>query len=555
MRATSRFAGLMFVLTLSTASSLRAAATPSAALAPVVGRPILVVNEGARSGTDSTANARAFLADRAADLGVPLAIVDALELRAVRRGKATDVVRFRQTVGGVPVLDSEVAVSIARDGRVVFVANALRPIHGLPAREPVLDAVAARDLVRNFHGRSATPLWQRDQLVVFPGADRAILAWSVESLFDGAAGGGEWRTLVDAVSGEVFRIEDRELHADGTGEAFFPNPLASALASYGDTGFVDGADADTNELRAELESVALLGILLDSGNHSLLGPYASCLDFDVPAGTCPVQASSDFSYDSRSDDRFEAVNVYFHIDTFLRYANVTLGVPVLPYQYAGGAQFDPRGFNGADNSSYSTGSGRLRFGEGGVDDAEDADVVIHELGHGIHDWVTNGGLSQVEGLSEGLGDYFAVSYLRSYGHWQPSDPEYNWVFGWDGHNPFWGGRVTNWNDTHQYPGDLSGSIHTDGQFWSSCNLDIWDAIGRQAIDEAMLEGIAMTAGSTNQAAAAQAVLTAAVELGYSPATLDTIDAIYDACGYATGISLFIDGFETQDTTRWSGTIL
>ena len=42
----------------------------------------------------------------------------------------------------------------------------------------------------------------------------------------------------------------------------------------------------------------------------------------------------------------------------------------------------PHGFNGADNSSYSPGTGRLQFGEGGVDDAEDSDVVHHELGHG-----------------------------------------------------------------------------------------------------------------------------------------------------------------------------
>src|SRR5690606_28354314 len=121
--------------------------------------------------------------------------------------------------------------------------------------------------------------------------------------------------------------------------------------------------------------------------------------------------------------------------------NETLGVPVDPTQYAGGVQYDPRGFNGADNSSYSSGTGRLRFGEGGVDDGEDPDVVIHELGHGVHDWLGIGSLSQIEGLSEGSGDYLAVSWMRSFDLWAPTDPQYNWVFGWDGHNPFWGGRV------------------------------------------------------------------------------------------------------------------
>ena len=47
-------------------------------------------------------------------------------------------------------------------------------------------------------------------------------------------------------------------------------------------------------------------------------------------------------------------------------------------------------------------------------------VIIHELGHAIHDWVTGENLSQVNGLSEGTGDYFAQSYSRAYGLWPRS---------------------------------------------------------------------------------------------------------------------------------------
>ncbi len=119
----------------------------------------------------------------------------------------------------------------------------------------------------------------------------------------------------------------------------------------------------------------------------------------------------------------------------MRYLNDTLGVAADPYQYAGGVQFDPRGQTAKTTPPTFRRQGRLHFGEGGVDDAEDADVVIHELGHGIHDWVTGGGLSQKQGLSEGVGDYYAVSYSRAYaGQWEPSDPQYHWVFSWDGHN-------------------------------------------------------------------------------------------------------------------------
>jgi hypothetical protein len=145
----------------------------------------------------------------------------------------------------------------------------------------------------------------------------------------------------------------------------------------------------------------------------------------------------------------------------MRWLNIDLGLNVMPYQYSGGPQFDPHGLNGADNSHYISSSGRMAFGEGGVDDSEDADVVIHELGHGIHDWVTGGSLSQVDGLSEGFGDYIAQSYSRSLAQWAPGDPQYQWVFSWDGHNPFWNGRVTNYGA--HYPDGLVGQIHTDGQ--------------------------------------------------------------------------------------------
>jgi hypothetical protein len=42
---------------------------------------------------------------------------------------------------------------------------------------------------------------------------------------------------------------------------------------------------------------------------------------------------------------------------------------------------------GGDNSFYSDGTGKLTitFGKGGVDDAEDAEVIVHEYGHSVQD--------------------------------------------------------------------------------------------------------------------------------------------------------------------------
>ena len=52
----------------------------------------------------------------------------------------------------------------------------------------------------------------------------------------------------------------------------------------------------------------------------------------------------------------------------------------------------------------------LRFGKGGVDDAEDAEVILHEYGHAIH-FSQNFSFASSEAgaISEGFGDYWGVT--------------------------------------------------------------------------------------------------------------------------------------------------
>ena len=54
----------------------------------------------------------------------------------------------------------------------------------------------------------------------------------------------------------------------------------------------------------------------------------------------------------------------------------------------------------------------LRFGKGGVDDAEDAEVILHEYGHAIHFSQNFSFASEEAGaISEGFGDYWAVTVV------------------------------------------------------------------------------------------------------------------------------------------------
>jgi hypothetical protein len=136
----------------------------------------------------------------------------------------------------------------------------------------------------------------------------------------------------------------------------------------------------------------------------------------------------------------------------------------------------------------------------------------------------------VQGLSEGTGDYAAQSYSRALNLVPSGNPHFNWVFNWDGHNPFWSGRITNY--AALYPGGLTGSIHTDGQIWATANMRIWNQLGRVKTDTAFWEGLGLTNGSTNQDDAAQAVIDAAGALGYSLADRTIMVNEYNASGYS-----------------------
>lgn len=482
------------------------------------------------------AMAREYLAAHGHELGLPRSSGAELAHRATRSGPALTVVRFRQEQDGVPVYGSDIAITVAADGRIIHVANAavrgLAPVDTYAA----LGGKAALALARDYLGVDATRLDLVDK-VIFQGPAGTHLAWQVTVQADGLA--GTWEVLVDGHDGTVLRAEDTNLYhghddgpgmrADGTGWVFLPDPLSSTRSVYGDPGYTDANDADSAQLTAARVQVPLRDITFSGGNYSLAGPYAVCWEWEAPNDNdCPVQPSNVFNV-TRNHLNFEAINGYYHLDRFMRYVNQTLGVTAMPVRYAGGVRYDAHGANGADNAYYQPSTDAIVFGEGGVDDAEDADVLVHELGHAIHNWVTQGGLSQVQGLSEGTGDYLAMAYSHSLDEhlWTPADPQWYRVFKWDGHNQYWNGRITNYQLQRTYQ-NLPSSIHTAGQYWASCNREARDVIGGELMDRAFLVGLSMTGSSSNQRDAAQAVIDAAAELGYTQAQIDAIGVAYNS---------------------------
>ncbi len=503
--------------------------------------------------------AKSYLSENHSIFGLKNKDLTDLKLHFLRETNAGSVVRFRQYHLGLPVNKAELTVNVDLNNKVQFVMNSYIPSVKLENVIPSISEEDAKQIATDYINPKRYMHDTRVELFIHNENNKSTLTYKIIILAGEPQ--GEWHVLVNAQNGEIFKVSNELLYycdhnnpkksknesctshhkncsskksspnmaiVDGSGLIFNPDPLSSNQATYGGN-FSDNDDATNVDLDNSRFSVVLREIEETNGVYKLSGPWAEVVENDAPSTGLFTQNSPDFNF-NRNDQAFEAVNCYYHIDSMMRYINVTLGCDISPLEYTTGVRYDPHGANGADQSFYSPASNELTFGEGCVDDGEDSDVIHHELGHGLHDWVTGGNLSQVDGLSEGCGDYIAQSYNRSLGYWSPSDPAYNWVFIWDGHSDeCWPGRVTNYNVG--YPGGLTGSIHTNGQIWASCLMNVWDEIGRERMDKIFYEGLGMTNGNSSQNDAANAIYQAALNLNYTSAEITSIHDELSACGY------------------------
>lgn len=258
---------------------------------------------------------------------------------------------------------------------------------------------------------------------------------------------------------------------------FNPDPLTTANQTYG-APYADAGDTDILQLNAERVAREVQATY-DNETFSLKNDYVQIRDFSSPNVAPVTSITPEFNY-TRSESGFEDGNVFYHLTTFQLYVQ-SLGFNLVNYRI----DADPHALFGADNSNFNGGANppQLNFGEGGVDDAEDADVIIHEYGHAISNSAapnTNFGGSERSALDEALGDYFASSYSRFLSQYRWSD-----VFTWDGHNEYWNGRSSVSND--HYPEDLANSLYADADIWSATIMQIWGDIGREATDAIMLQ--------------------------------------------------------------------
>ena len=420
--------------------------------------------------------ARAYLKDHFKKYGID-AFTNTLKTVRVRQTPGGFHVFFDQVINNIPVYDGRMVVTLNPHKAVTFVASHYRPtIHAFNATAQIGKDDAIR-IARSYLQVTGKMLGEQTaNLVWFESKDRGTeLCWRVSIPTEKPM--GDWEVLVNAIDGRISNVKDLEMFHEGKGLIFNPDPLTTAGVDYGGA-FKDNNDADSDSLNNQRMEAVLRDITYEGGLYKLKGPYAVLSDEENPADNFPELAdSSAFRY-TRHQQEFEDVMVYYHIDLSTRHLILDLGYDE-PKQHQ--FKVDPHGLNGDDNSHYMSSSNYCAFGEGGVDDAEDADVIWHEHAHSFQTNLT-GGMSysgETMSLQEGSSDYWAASYSRITNsfHW-------GYVFNWDGHNEYWDGRRCDLDWV--YPDDyVSG--HDGGQIWSSALMDIWGDLGRYITDRLFIE--------------------------------------------------------------------
>jgi len=276
----------------------------------------------------------------------------------------------------------------------------------------------------------------------------------------------------------------------GSAQVFVPNPVQS----LGDESLTDQKDADSAVPAAAYHAVQLTNL---DGSGFLHGDYATVYS---ETGNPAYSPTNTFAY-TRHQDEFEQVMAYYWITQAQAYIH-SLGFGTTRPGINNQPQKVRINQLGYDNS-FETDHPilEIRYGKGGVDDAEDAEVILHEYGHAIHSAQSfNFDPEENGAISERFGDYWAVTVtdVVSKQLGVPEREPLPCVADWDSVS-YTSGPVHCLRrlDTNlHYPQDLDGEVHDDGQIWSRALWDIRQSLGHVKADTIILQGTNGYTGTT-----------------------------------------------------------
>ena len=433
-------------------------------------------------------------------------------------------VEYQQVFNELAVENGRVKVNFDREGRMVYFTSSYAPTTNAEDQLVLQKDKAVQAAIDEFlrttpiyrskddeQTQSKAVLVSRDEARVKPRGEvediffikdeRLRRAYKI--LIDGEHPFGVKEFVIDASTGEVLHANNFVYPAfDGVSRAAEPNP--SPTSSPTDSR-VDGRGQvfnpnPANSLNKPLNpyehlpyynpnpyyTVVLPGLETANGVASLKGPYVIVEDVDPPNIQPPTSADPfEFIYE-HDNGFFEEVMVYYHITRNQEYLqSLELG-DIANYPVVA----DAHACNGADQSQYISNPpagkpAHIAFGDGNVNDAEDADIIMHEYGHVIQYCQAGNayaGEGQPKAMGEGFGDYWAFS---SFYKETCESKNTLWYIGeWDGAPGY----------LRSVKEDLTGvdykpnySPHMNGRIWSRTLFEIFRTLGKTVADRLILE--------------------------------------------------------------------
>jgi Zn-dependent metalloprotease len=275
--------------------------------------------------------------------------------------------------------------------------------------------------------------------------------------------------LVVTSASAVAQADANPFSQSASGTVFYPNPVQS----LGLQNLSDNKDADGPEFAPAYRQVTLTRL---DGSGTLTGAFVR-----VKSNTGKPASSVGGAFPAyhRDSDQFEQVMGYYWVNTAQDYLQ-HLGFGSTR-RAVNQRQIEVRiDQYGGDNSFFRDDKANITLGKGGVDDAEDAEVIVHEYGHSVQDGQVPGFGTTLESgaIGEAFSDYLAV-VVTSWRTGVPTLTPEACVADWDSvsYTSTTPHCLRRLDGTKMYPADLVGEVHRDGEIWSRALWDIRTALG------------------------------------------------------------------------------
>lgn len=329
-----------------------------------------------------------------------------LDLKAGADKKGASVLsrRFEQRIHGLPLLGARLRVVADRRRKSVVqatntldydVAEAPLPESAIPIEE--VQSVILAPFSEDYHSAEITKsslaylrYTQRPTVPMGqPDVSLSLLTIGKEAdgelhlIYDSMVVTSEpeegFQVLVDAITGELLYVKSLSRWVTSSMYVYSPDPISDS-----NDGTLSSASSatDLNQFREEVHPEINAAT---NGIYRLEGEWIRCAELQSPTFAQPQENTSTFKYSTDPiDRRFLSCNVYYWLDKVIRYLR-TLGVQEFNNATTEAIKVDPQALSGADNSKWRswTDPPSILHGEGGVPDAADMAVVIHEYAHGM----------------------------------------------------------------------------------------------------------------------------------------------------------------------------